>query len=34
MFTEEQDGGGDYTIVRPRYTMGAGPYLIKYIKDL
>jgi len=34
MFEEVQDGFGDYTIIRPRYTMGAGPYFIKYIADL
>ncbi len=34
MFTEETDGEGDYTILRPRYTMGAGPYFIRYVRDL
>ena len=34
MFEEVQDGGGDYTIVRPHETLGHGPYIVKYIKDL
>jgi hypothetical protein len=34
MFEEVKDGLDEYTIVRPRETVGIGPYAVKYIRDL